>query len=38
MSSCVIRLCLGAFELPEEYAALFDKNSGVGVILTHFAR
>jgi hypothetical protein len=29
-------LCLGAFELPEEYAALFEHGDGVGIILTHF--
>jgi hypothetical protein len=31
-------LCLGAFELPEEYATLFEKGDGVGIILTHFSR
>jgi len=30
-------LCLGAFELPEEYAALFENGDGVGLILTHFS-
>lgn len=29
-------LCLGAFELPDEYAALFEKGDGVGILLTHF--
>jgi hypothetical protein len=29
--------CVGAFDLPEEYAALFEKGDGVGVILTHYA-
>lgn len=29
--------CVGAFQLPEEYAALFEKGDGVGVILTRYA-
>lgn len=29
-------LCLGAFDLPEEYVPLFTKGPGVGLILTHF--
>lgn len=29
-------LCLGVFELAEEYQALFSNQDGVGLILTHF--
>jgi hypothetical protein len=30
-------MCLGVFELPEDYSDMFQKELGVGLILTHFS-